>query len=43
MNLEALGLVLPGGLIPPGVTAMISNGSAVLASLNRMRPLLRDQ
>jgi heavy metal translocating P-type ATPase len=43
MNLVALGLVLPGGLIPPSVTAMISNGSAVLASLNGMRPLLRDQ
>jgi heavy metal translocating P-type ATPase len=43
MNLVALGLVLPGGLIPPSVTAMISNGSAVLASLNGMRPLLREQ
>jgi hypothetical protein len=43
MNLAALGLVLPGGLIPPSVTAMISNGSAVLASLNGMRPLLREQ
>jgi hypothetical protein len=43
MNLAALGLVLPGGLIPPSVTAMISNGSAVLASLNGMRSLLHDQ
>jgi len=42
MNTAALGLVLPGGIIPPSVTALISNGSAVLASLNGMRPLLRD-
>jgi Cu2+-exporting ATPase len=37
----ALALVLPGGLISPVATAMISNGSAILASLNGMRPLLR--
>jgi Cu2+-exporting ATPase len=42
LNLAALGLVLPGGLIAPSVTAMISNGSAVLASLNGMRPLLSE-
>jgi heavy metal translocating P-type ATPase len=37
----ALALTLPGGLISPVVTAMISNGSAILASLNGIRPLLR--
>jgi Cu2+-exporting ATPase len=41
MNTVALGLALPGGLISPVVTALISNGSAVLASLNGMRPALR--
>jgi heavy metal translocating P-type ATPase len=43
MNSLALGLVLPGGLIAPSVTAVISNGSAVLASLNGMRPLLCER
>jgi heavy metal translocating P-type ATPase len=44
LNTAALALVLalPGGLISPVLTAMISNGSAILASLNGMRPLLRD-
>jgi heavy metal translocating P-type ATPase len=37
----ALALVLPGGLISPVATAMISNGSAIVASLNGIRPLLR--
>ena len=37
----ALALALPGGSIGPVATAMISNGSAVLASLNGIRPLLR--
>ena len=41
MNTVALGLALPGGLISPAVTAVISNGSAILASLNGIRPLLR--
>lgn len=41
MNTLALGLALPGGLISPIVTALLSNGSAVLASLNGIRPLLR--
>jgi heavy metal translocating P-type ATPase len=40
MNTLALGLALPGGLISPVVTALLSNGSAVLASLNGIRPLL---
>ena len=41
LNTLALGLALPGGLIGPIATAVISNGSAVLASVNGMRPLLR--
>ncbi|CAN2535893.1 Manganese-exporting+P-type+ATPase [Methylocapsa aurea] len=41
MNTLALGLALPGGLISPSVTALISNGSAILASLNAVRPMLR--
>ena len=36
-------LALPGGLITPEVTALISNGSAILASMNGIRPLLRYQ
>ncbi|WP_246801358.1 heavy metal translocating P-type ATPase [Bradyrhizobium genosp. L] len=42
-NTLALGLALPGGLITPEVTALISNGSAILASLNGIRPILRYQ
>jgi P-type E1-E2 ATPase len=41
MNTVALGLSLPSGLVSPWLTAMISNGSAIAASLNGMRPLLR--
>jgi Cu2+-exporting ATPase len=41
LNTMALGLALPGGLVSPAVTAVISNGSAILASMNGMRPLLR--
>jgi len=41
MNAVALGLALPGGLVIPEITAVISNGSAIVASLNGMRPLLR--
>jgi Cu2+-exporting ATPase len=43
LNTIALGLALPGQLISPTVTAIISNGSAVLASLNGIRPILRYQ
>jgi cation transport ATPase len=32
LNTLALGLALPGGLISPSITALISNGSAILAS-----------
>ena len=38
LNTLALALALPGGLITPEVTALISNGSAILASLNGIRP-----
>jgi Cu2+-exporting ATPase len=43
LNTLALGLALPSGLISPSVTAVISNGSAILASLNGIRPILRYQ
>jgi heavy metal translocating P-type ATPase len=42
-NTLALALVLPGGLISPEITALISNGSAILATLNGIRPVLRYQ
>ncbi len=41
LNTLALALALPGGLITPSATALISNGSAILASVNGLRPLLR--
>jgi Cu2+-exporting ATPase len=41
LNTLAMALALPGGLIVPEMTALISNGSAILASLNGMRPILR--
>ena len=41
MNTVALALALPGGLISPSMTALISNGSAILASVNGLRPLMR--
>lgn len=40
MNTLALGLSLPSGLVSPSVTALLSNGSAILASLNAVRPLI---
>jgi Cu2+-exporting ATPase len=43
LNTLALVLALPGGLITPEVTALISNGSAILASGNGIRPILRYQ
>ena len=43
MNTAALGLALPAGLVTPEVTALISNGSAILASMNGLRPILRDR
>jgi len=41
MNTAALLLALPGGLITPQMTAVLSNGSAIVASLNAVRPTLR--
>jgi heavy metal translocating P-type ATPase len=41
MNTIALVLALPGGLITPQMTAVLSNGSAIVASLNAIRPTLR--
>lgn len=41
LNALAFGLAIPRGLVSPGVTALISNGSAILASLNAIRPILR--
>jgi heavy metal translocating P-type ATPase len=43
LNTLALGLALPSGLVSPSVTALISNGSAILASVNGIRPILRYQ
>lgn len=43
LNGLALALALPGGLVTPASTAVLSNGSAILASLNGIRPLLRDR
>jgi len=40
MNTVALGLALPSGLVSPSITTLISNGSAILASLNAVRPLM---
>ena len=40
MNTVALALSLPGGVVSPSVTALISNGSAILASVNAVRPLI---
>ncbi len=43
LNTLALGLALPGGLVTPTFTAVLSNGSAILASLNGLRPTLRGR
>jgi len=42
LNGIALALALPGGLVSPAATAVLSNGSAILASLNGVRPLMRQ-
>jgi heavy metal translocating P-type ATPase len=41
MNLVALAMALAGGLVRPELTALVSNGSAVVASVNGLRPLLQ--
>ena len=43
LNTLALAIALPGGLVSPVMTAVISNGSAIIAALNGMRPILRYQ
>ncbi len=40
LNTLALALAIPRGLVSPNIAALISNGSAILASLNAMRPIL---
>jgi Cu2+-exporting ATPase len=40
LNTLAVALALPAGLVRPGAIAAISNGSAILASLNAIRPLM---
>jgi Cu2+-exporting ATPase len=40
LNGLALALALPGGLVTPEFTAVLSNGSAIIASINGVRPLL---
>src|SRR5215813_3528 len=40
LNAFAFALSIPRGMVSPGVTAFISNGSAILASLNAVRPIL---
>ena len=42
MNAVAMGLALPGGLVGPEITALISNGSAIIAGANGLRPLARQ-
>jgi Cu2+-exporting ATPase len=41
LNSLALLLAIPTGLISPAVSALLSNGSAIIASLNAIRPVLR--
>ena len=41
LNTLALALAIPQGLIRPDMSALLSNGSAILASLNAIRPILR--
>jgi heavy metal translocating P-type ATPase len=40
LNTLALALAIPQGLVTPNFSAAISNGSAILASLNAVRPIL---
>ena len=41
LNVTALGLSIPPGIVSPAWTALISNGSAILASLNSVRPVMK--
>lgn len=40
-NTLALGLAVPTGFVSPAVVTLLSNGSAIAAALNAMRPLMR--
>jgi len=40
-NTLALGLAVPSGLVSPAVVTLLSNGSAIAATLNAMRPLVQ--
>jgi Cu2+-exporting ATPase len=39
LNTIALILAVPGGLVSPAITALVSNGSTLLASANGIRPI----
>ena len=41
LNTLAMALAIPGGLMTPNFAALLSNGSAIAASLNAIRPILR--
>jgi P-type E1-E2 ATPase len=41
LNTIALLLAIPSGLVSPAITALLSNGSAVLAALNGMRSIAK--
>jgi len=43
LNTLALALAIPPGLVSPNISALISNGSAILASLNAIRPVLGNE
>lgn len=40
LNTLAYALAIPSGMVSPDITALISNGSAILAGLNAIRPIL---
>jgi Cu2+-exporting ATPase len=40
LNAIAFAMTIPAGMASPGLTTLISNGSAILASLNAVRPIL---
>lgn len=42
LNALAFLLSIPQGVLSPNLAALISNGSAILASLNSIRPALRS-
>jgi P-type E1-E2 ATPase len=41
LNTLAMALAIPGGLMTPDFAALLSNGSAIAASLNAIRPILQ--